>query len=216
MTLNVDMIWVWAYITASDQNRATCKTCGKKLKGEWCIGKNGSNKSNGRTLGISDAYFLSGDQPNLVYSYCKSCWKKEIQEILPKLGINVASDNSKKELNQAKEIIEKQKIIINQKEEELKHLKLELKKINGKKKVYVEVDKMMTVNFISTDQMIHFSVPCIGSNTFAEVEEKLYEQFPEYRETNNLFVANGKQILRFKTISENKIGNGLPVTMLTS
>ena len=64
-------------------------------------------------------------------------------------------------------IIEKQKIIINQKEEELKHLKLELKKINGKKKVYVEVDQMMTVNFISTDPMIHFSVPCIGSNTFA-------------------------------------------------
>ena len=68
-----------------------------------------------------------------------------------------------------------------------------------------EDGNLYAVNFISTDQMIHFSVPCIGSNTFAEVEEKLYEQFPEYRETNNLFVANGKQILRFKTISENKI-----------
>ena len=40
----------WAYIPASEQNKATCKTCGKKLKGNWCIEKNGSNKSNERVL----------------------------------------------------------------------------------------------------------------------------------------------------------------------
>ena len=72
----------------------------------------------------------------------------------------------------------------------------------------------MTVNFISMDQKIHFAVPCIDTNTFAEVEEKLYKQFPEYRETNNSFIANGEPVLRFKTISQNKIGNGLPVTMI--
>ena len=72
----------------------------------------------------------------------------------------------------------------------------------------------MTVNFISMDQKIHFAIPCIDTNTFAEVEEKLYKQFPEYRETNNSFIANGEPVLRFKTISENKIGNGLPVTMI--
>ena len=48
----------------------------------------------------------------------------------------------------------------------------------------------------------------------AEVEEKLYKKFPEYRETNNSFVANGEPVLRFKTISQNNIGDGLPVTML--
>ena len=97
----------YAYIQGSEQNTATCKTCGKKLNGKWSIGKNASNNSNEMNLGISDAYFLSGDEPNLVYSYCKSCWKKEIQNILPKLDITINSDNSNKELNQAKEIIEK-------------------------------------------------------------------------------------------------------------
>ena len=72
---------------------------------------------------------------------------------------------------------------------------------------------IMAVNFISMDSKIHFAVPCIDSDIFAEVEEKLYKQFPEYRETNNSFLANGEQVLRFKTIKENKIGNGLPVTM---
>ena len=72
---------------------------------------------------------------------------------------------------------------------------------------------MMAVNFISMDGKIHFAVPCIDSDIFAEVEEKLYKQFPEYRETNNSFLANGQTVLRFKTIKQNKIGNGLPVTM---
>ena len=38
--------------------------------------------------------------------------------------------------------------------------------------------------------------------------------FPAYRETNNNFIANGNIVLRFKTIGENKIGNGKPVTLI--
>jgi len=74
---------------------------------------------------------------------------------------------------------------------------------------------MMCVNFISMDQRVHFSVPCLYNNTFAEVEEKLYKKFPEYRETNNSFIANGQPVLRFKTVAQNKIGDGLPITMVT-
>ena len=73
--------------------------------------------------------------------------------------------------------------------------------------------EIQCVNFMSSDQLIHYSIPCISSDIFAEIEEKLYKQFPKYRETNNCFLANGKEVLRFKTISENKIGNGLPVIL---
>ena len=72
----------------------------------------------------------------------------------------------------------------------------------------------MIVNFISTDSKVHFMTKCVKNNTFAEIEEKLYREYPEYRETNNTFLANGNQVLRFKTIEENKIGNGLPVTLI--
>ena len=72
----------------------------------------------------------------------------------------------------------------------------------------------MCVNFISSDQNVHYAVACLKRNTFAEIEEKLYQQYPKYRETNNSFLANGTEVLRFKTISENKIGNGLPVTLI--
>ena len=72
---------------------------------------------------------------------------------------------------------------------------------------------MICVYFTSSDQNIHYPIPCINTDIFAEVEEKLYKQYPEYRETNNYFISNGKKILKSKTIEENNIGNGLPVIL---
>ena len=108
--------------------------------------------------------------------------------------------------------------IINQKNFELNNLRAQLNNNNlvpnpiVQNKIYV--NEMMCVNFISMDQNVHYAVPCVKTNTFAEVEEKLYQQYPRYRETNNNFIANGILVLRFKTIAENKIGNGLPVTLV--
>ena len=103
--------------------------------------------------------------------------------------------------------------IINQKDVELNNFRTQLNNnINIQKNV--NFDDIMCVNFISSDQNVHYAASCLKTNTFAEIEEKLYKQYPQYRETNNSFIANGTQVLRFKTIAENKIGNGLPVTLI--
>ena len=144
----------------------------------------------------------------------------------------------KNQLIKANKIIEKQKLtinelqnklnsyntninnyqnIINQKDLELNNLRIQLNNMNNNiqsNKVTIDLNDIMTVNFISMDQNVHFAVSCLKTNTFAEVEEKLYKQYPQYRETNNSFLAHGSQVLRFKTIAENKIGNGLPVTLV--
>ena len=78
----------------------------------------------------------------------------------------------------------------------------------------VNYDEIMCINFISTDQNLHYAVPCIKTDVFAHIEEKLYKQFPKYKETNNTFIANGTTVLRFKTIAENKLVDGLPVTLV--
>ena len=107
--------------------------------------------------------------------------------------------------------------IINQKEIELNNIKSKLNNnfnINNNLSKNININEIMCVNFISMAQNVHYAVPCIKTNTFAEVEEKLYQQYPQYRETNNNFIANGIIVLRFKTIAENKIGNGLPVTLV--
>jgi len=150
-------------------------------------------------------------------------------------------NNLKNELTKAKKIIEQQKLtinelqnklnnntniinnlndtinnyqnIINQKDVELNNFRAQLNNnINIQKNV--NFDDIMCVNFISSDQNVHYAATCLKTNTFAEIEEKLYKQYPQYRETNNSFIANGNQVLRFKTIAENKIGNGLPVTLI--
>ena len=150
-------------------------------------------------------------------------------------------NNLKNELTKAKKIIEQQNLtindlqnklnnnttiinnlnntinnyqnIINQNDVELNNFRAQLNNnINIQKNV--NFDDIMCVNFISSDQNVHYAATCLKTNTFAEIEEKLYKQYPQYRETNNSFIANGNQVLRFKTIAENKIGNGLPVTLI--
>ena len=119
-------------------------------------------------------------------------------------------------LNNYNNIINNYNNIINQKDNELNNLRTQLNNMNNNinNNNHLNINDIMRVDFISMDQNVHFSVGCLKTNTFAEVEEKLYKQYPEYRETNNNFLVNGTQVLRFKTIAENKIGNGLPVTLI--
>ena len=107
--------------------------------------------------------------------------------------------------------------IINQKDLELNNLRMQLNNMNNNiqsNNMFINKNDMVSVNFISMDQNVHFSIACLKTDIFAEIEEQLYKQYPQYRETNNSFLAHGSQVLRFKTIAENKIGNGLPVTLV--
>jgi len=138
------------------------------------------------------------------------------------------------DLNKANKIIEKQNKTINDLQNELNNYKAiinnfitdinnisrkdsgfnKLKSNNNRNNV--NLNDIVCVNFISSDKKVHYAVSCLKTDTFAEVEEKLYKQYPQYRETNNNFIANGTPVLRFKTIDENQIGNGLPVTLIVS
>ena len=67
----------------------------------------------------------------------------------------------------------------------------------------------MVVHFISGDGKINQGIKCLPTDTFAQVEEKLYQIYDEYRDNyNNTFLARGNVIKRFKTMSENNIKNG--------
>ena len=74
-------------------------------------------------------------------------------------------------------------------------------------------EKIISVLFTSSDYKINYSLPCKDSTLFVKMEEKLYEEFPEYKETDNYFLVNGNKVKRFKTIKENNIKNGKPVLL---
>ena len=133
--------------------------------------------------------------------------KLTINELQNKLNnYNNIINDLNKDINNYKNIISKKDIELNNYKSQLNNTNIQNNNVN--------FNDIMCVQFISSDQNVHYAVPCIKTNTFAEVEEKLYKQYPQYRETNNTFLANGMQVLRFKTIDENKIGNGLPVTLI--
>ena len=110
--------------------------------------------------------------------------------------------------------------LILQKDNELNNLKIQLQNINNSNNLNVSNNQSINknndkcVNFLSSDQKIYYAIPCPGDSIFAEIEEKLYREYPEYRETNNIFLADGKEILRFKTINDNKIGTGKPIMLV--
>ena len=146
----------------------------------------------------------------------------------------------KEELNKSKKIIEQQKLKINKLQNQLHSSKIKLNKLQSLKTLISQKDKELNnlklqlininnninlnnsnnkindkcVNFISNDENIKFAIPCSGDSLFAEIEEKLYKKFPDYRETKNTFLADGKEVLRFKTINENKIGTGFPIILI--
>ena len=96
---------------------------------------------------------------------------------------------------------------LNLKENEINELKLKLKNAN-KKINLVNLDDVMVINFVSNNPPINQGIKCLETDTFAEVEEKLYKMYDELRNTNNMFNANGGTILRFKNLKENNIKDG--------
>ena len=98
------------------------------------------------------------------------------------------------------------------KEKELDNLKNNF--INqGNKKKYVDFNNIIVINFMSGDGKINHGIKCLKTDTFAKVEEKLYQIYEEYRESNNIFLASGRVVLRFKTIEQNNIRDGEKVQL---
>jgi len=68
--------------------------------------------------------------------------------------------------------------------------------------------KIIAVNFRSIDQSINYPVGGLKTDKFLILEEKLYKEFPQLRNKNAYFIANGIVINRELTLEQNKINSG--------
>ena len=112
-----------------------------------------------------------------------------------------------------KELLQK---FMKEKEEEIIKLKNEIqqtKEGNSFNKTFYTREQMIALNFLSTDSTLHYAIPCLNKDLFVDVEKKLYDKFPEYKERNNIFLSQGKAVLRFKTVGENQLESGIPIIM---
>ena len=157
--------------------------------------------------------------------------EKENQKVINTLKEKIIKLEKEKNnyLNKIKEIEEEKKKIFENYEEERKKINIkheeEMAKINAEHEENMKkmenlnlynLNDIISLNFSSTDQKINYSLPCLKNDIFAVVEEKLYKEYPEYRETNNFFIQSGQSILRFKTLKENNIKPGLPIMLFNN
>ena len=55
-------------------------------------------------------------------------------------------------------------------------------------------EKIMAVNFISTDENVNLALPCKNTDIFARLEEQLFNEYPQYKNVNTYFTVCGKII----------------------
>ena len=73
----------------------------------------------------------------------------------------------------------------------------------------------MSIRFITPERDANCLVKCFATDKFVTVEEKFYEEYPMFRETNNIFLCNGSKITRFRTLKENRIEDGDIIIVIT-
>ena len=121
---------------------------------------------------------------------------KNIKNLLDKLN-HLNLNNNNNELQN----------IINMKNDEINKLKA---KLNDNSLENIQTgEKILAIGFTSCDQKINnFILPCKDSELFGRIEEKLYNEYSEYKEKKTYFVVGGNKINRYKTLKENNIKNG--------
>ena len=146
--------------------------------------------------------------------------------------------NLKNELNNTKDLLNQKmieinnlKILLQNKENNIISLNTQLSnkinelnniknRVNNNNDDLVNVinpgEKSIAALFISSDQKIQYAISCKNTTPFVRIEEKLYEEYPEYKETDNYFLHNGLVIKRFKTVEENHIKSGKPIILNTN
>ena len=127
------------------------------------------------------------------------------------LNNNINLNNEINNLRQQNNILFNQ---INIKDNEINNLRLKLEN-NYISQPKISKKDIMVINFVTGDSKImNCGIGCLPDETFAEVEEKLYKIYDEYRNTDNYFLYHGTKILRFKKIMENKIENGAVIQLV--
>ena len=78
----------------------------------------------------------------------------------------------------------------------------------------LEGEKLLSVIFVSIDKKINYSVICKNTSKFNEIENILYDAYPEYVEKENYFVVNGKDINKYESLEFNNIQNNDIITLM--
>jgi predicted nuclease with TOPRIM domain len=126
-----------------------------------------------------------------------------LKEKLNKLNMDI---NNIQDLKDKIKSLEKE---LNKKNEEIQQLLSQNNNNQGKYKITSinPGEEIMCINFVSmsNQDINNYGLVCKNTDLFIRAEERLYEDFPQFKKYETYFEANGKRIKRFQTLSENNI-----------
>ena len=68
-------------------------------------------------------------------------------------------------------------------------------------------EKIMAVNFVSmgNQEIANFCLECKNVDLFVSLEERLYEEYPQFKKYDAYYLVNTRRMKRFLTLEQNKI-----------
>ncbi len=118
--------------------------------------------------------------------------------------------NSITDINELKDKIKILATDINHKYQQINYYKSQIEKMSQLKNdisLNKPGEKIFSVIFMTegNDDIKNYAMTVKNTDTFYSLEETLYNDFPEYKKLKLMFMVNTNEILRFKTLEENKI-----------
>ena len=125
--------------------------------------------------------------------------RKKVVELTNKIKLLEENNNKIKKINELEELIK-------EKDKELKDLKSKIEK-NDLVPTLNPGEEVIAVNFTSCEMDINCPMPCKKNTLLSRLEEKLYNDYPRYKDFPTYLTVNGTIVSRFKTLEENGIKN---------
>ena len=140
---------------------------------------------------------------------------KEMEEKINNLQNELSVERKKnevyfkiiKQLNKDLEIYKKNNSTNNNMEKDICIKTEELKKSSDLNPFELKEEKLISVNFTTIDEKMHYSLICKNTDIFSKIEDQFYNDNPKYNKNENIFMIGNNKIESSKTLDENNIHN---------
>ena len=124
---------------------------------------------------------------------------------------NIEIGKYKSDINELMEKNKELKNLLDQKNKEIKDYALQLRNFNNNELLvnFKPGDKIIAVLFMTlgNQDIFNYAMACKSSDLFVRLEERLYQDFPKYRNFETSFMVSARMISKYKSLEENQIKN---------
>ena len=147
---------------------------------------------------------------------------KQLQDTINQLkqNYNIEIEKYKKDINKLVEKNKELEKLLEEKNKEINDYIFKLSNSNNNEQLisFKPGDKIIAVLFMTqgNQDIYNYTMPCKTSDLFVRLEERLYHDFPKYKNFETFFMVNTRRIFRFKSLEENQIKNNDIISLFTN